>query len=134
MSDNLRRRTDEGDIGWGHSATDAWPYLMHKLKEGTEPRWLLAFMLIDDMPTIVLGKDADENGGDATIMWYGFYKGQWYTDFEVVPLAEDMEQRELDLQAAVARALVKAEELLENDLHEPKSATVEAEAPTGETK
>lgn len=108
MSDNIRRRTDERDIGFAHVAADEWPYMRFK-----EPVEIRALMVIGEMPVIVLRmKDV--------MLWYGFYKSQWYTDFESV-------EEGADLDAATERLLEKAEELYENDLKEPEGATVETE-------
>ncbi len=115
-NENLRRRTDERDIGFAHIASDAWPYMRFKgFEAGVK---VVAFVVIEDFPVIVIFRPIE-----STVHWYGFYKGQWYTDF--ITLNTTPEKLEDDLQSAADILLDQAADMLENDLKEPEGATVE---------
>ena len=119
MTDNIRPRADEQVKNGMVLAADAYPYARFT---GDPQREVLLFMLVDDMPTIVTA--IHEKDGSALLQYHGFWGGAWYTDFTTVT---DGSNREV-LAVAAMQLIEKAEDMLLNDLHEPKSATVEPEA------
>lgn len=114
MSENLRERPDEKRLGDTVSATDAYPYMRFDASV-----LILKFIVIEDMPVIVTLRLENKESNLARMQWYGFYKGQWYTDFTMTYDQPEMLAKDMALM------LEQAEELLLNDLHEPVAAPVE---------
>ena len=115
-SENLQRQRDESEKDGICLATGAWPYLR---ANPAHIRELRAFVLIDDMPTIVTMKQIEGKGG--ILQYHSFYKGQWYTDFSAIDDVQDADA----MEDATQELLERAEEMLENDLREPPEAPVE---------
>lgn len=114
-NENLRRRTDEKDIGFAHVASDEFPYMRFK-----EPVRIVAFVVMGAFAVTVIYRESQR-----TLHWYGFFGGQWYTDF--VALDTTPEKLEQDLQEGADILLDQAADVYENDLKEPESATVETD-------
>ena len=124
MSDNLREKLGEKQLPFGAASHEPWPYLSFFPKNGLQSR-VLKFVLIDDMPTIVVMNQED---GRQRVQWWGFWKEQWYTDFMLVEVSATVEQQEDTLKEATRVLLEMAEYLLLNDLHEPEDAVTPQEA------
>ena len=120
MSENLQRQRDDGEKDGLTLATGAWPYVRIDPAVKREAR---ALMLIDDMPTLVTMKEIGNGAG--LLQYHGFYKDQWYTDFIAVDNVQDADE----VEKATQSLLELAEEMLENDLHEPEAAPEATETP-----
>lgn len=118
MTENLLSRPDERIIDIGAMASDAYPYIRFLSEKDVR---ILHFMVIDDMPTIVIAYIDKQK--DWRVQWWGFHAGQWYTDFKLAA-------NENELHDLADTLLENAEMTLMEDIHEPKLPDLELELPS----